>query len=87
MPHRARAVLNDLAGRVVQAGLATGGDAYLTMAPPYEPADATVGVHLRHRLSVLRYHCADAHAAPWQAAGLTAEAVIQLPEVPIRTAI
>src|SRR5215475_13637322 len=35
----ALAGLNDLAGRVVQAGLATGGDAYLTMAPPYEPAD------------------------------------------------
>ena len=33
----ALAGLNDLAGRVVQAGLATGGDAYLTMAPPYEP--------------------------------------------------
>jgi hypothetical protein len=42
MPHGALAALNDLAGRVVQAGLATGGDAYLTMAPPYEPADATV---------------------------------------------
>ena len=40
----ALAGLNDLAGRVVQAGLATGGDAYLTMAPPYESADATVGV-------------------------------------------
>jgi hypothetical protein len=81
MPHRALAALNDLAGRVVQAGLATGGDAYMTMAPPYEPADATVGVLLHHRLSVLRYHRADAHAAAWQAAGLTAEAVIRLPEV------
>jgi hypothetical protein len=87
MPHRARAALNDLAGRVVQAGLATGGDAYLTMAPPYESADATVGVLLHHRLSVLRYHRADAHAAAWQAAGLTAEAMIQLPEDPMRTAI
>jgi hypothetical protein len=83
----ALAALNDLAGRVVQAGLATGGDAYLTMAPPYEPADATVGVLLHHRLSVLRYHRADAHAAAWQAAGLTAEAMIQLPEGPMRTAI
>ena len=87
MPHRALAALNDLAGRVVQAGLATGGDAYMTMAPPYEPADATVGVLLHHRLSVLRYHRADAHAAAWQAAGLTAEAMIQLPEGPMRTAI
>src|SRR5262245_50979963 len=46
--------LNDLAGRVIHAGLSTGGDAYLTMAPPYEPADATVGVLLHNRLSVLR---------------------------------
>ncbi len=76
----ALAALNDLAGRVVQAGLATGGDAYMTMAPPYEPADGTVGMLLHHRLSVLRYHRADAHAAAWQAAGLTAEAMIQLPE-------
>jgi hypothetical protein len=79
--------LNDLAGRVVRAGLATGGDAYLTMAPPYEPADASVGVLLHHRLSVLRYHRADAHAAAWQAAGLTADAMIQLPEGPLRAAI
>ncbi|HEY3201273.1 MAG TPA: hypothetical protein VGK55_12060 [Actinomycetes bacterium] len=83
----ALAALNDLAGRLVQAGLATGGDAYMTMAPPYEPDDATVGVLLHHRLSVLRYHRADAHAAAWQAAGLTAEAMIQLPEGPMRTAI
>jgi hypothetical protein len=83
----ALAGLNDLAGRVVQAGLATGGGAYLTMAPPYEPADATVGVLLHHRLSVLRYHRADAHAAAWQAAGLTSEAMTQLPAGPVRAAI
>jgi hypothetical protein len=83
----ALAALNDLAGRVVLAGLATGGDAYLTIAPPYEPADATVGVLLHHRLSVLRYHRADAHAAAWQAVGLTSQAMMQLPEGPVRTAI
>jgi len=83
----ALASLNDLAGRLVQAGLATGGDAYMTLAPPYEPADATVGVLLHHRLSVLRYHRADAHAAAWQAAGLTSEAVMQLPAGPIRAAV
>jgi hypothetical protein len=83
----ALAGLNDLAGRVVQAGLTTGGEAYLTMAPPYEPADATVGVLLYHRLSVLRYHRADAHAAAWQAAGLTSEAMMQLPAGPMRAAI
>jgi hypothetical protein len=79
--------LNDLAGRVVQAGLATGGDAYLALAPPYEPADATIGVLLHHRLSVFRYHRADAHAASWQAAGLTGETMRQLPEGPVRAAI
>jgi hypothetical protein len=83
----ALAGLNDLAGRVVQAGLATGGNAYRAMAPPYEPADATVGVLLHHRLSVLRYHRADAHAAAWQAAGLTSEAMMQLPAGPVRAAI
>ena len=59
----------------------TGGDAYMTVAPPYEPGDPTVGVLLHHRLSVLRYHRADAHAAAWQAAGLTSEAVTRLPAV------
>jgi hypothetical protein len=83
----ALAGLNDLAGRVVQAGLATGGNAYRAMAPPYEPADATAGVLLHHRLSVLRYHRADAHAAAWQAAGLTSEAMMQLPAGPVRAAI
>jgi hypothetical protein len=83
----ALADLSDLAGRLVQAGLATGGDAYLTMAPPFEPADATAGVLLHHRLSVLRYHRADAHAAAWQAAGLTSEAMMQLPAGPVRAAI
>jgi hypothetical protein len=83
----ALAGLNDLAGRVVQAGLATGGDAYMTLAPPYEPVDATVGVLLHHRLSVLRYHRADAHAAAWQAAGLTSETMMQLPAGPMRAAI
>jgi hypothetical protein len=86
-PDSAIAGLNDLAGRVVQAGLATGGDAYLTVAPPYEPADATTGVLLHHRLSVLRYHRADAHAAAWQAAGLTSDAMMQLPAGSARTAI
>jgi hypothetical protein len=83
----ALAGLNDLAGRVVQAGLATGGDAYMTLAPPYEPADATIGVLLHHRLSVLRYHRADAHAAAWQAAGLTRDAMMQLRAGSARAAI
>jgi hypothetical protein len=57
------------------------------MAPPYEPADATVALLLHHRLSVLRYHRADAHAAAWQAAGVTGEAMKQMPAGPPRNAI
>jgi hypothetical protein len=59
----------------------------MTLAPPYEPVDATVGVLLHHRLSVLRYHRADAHAAARQAAGLTSKAMMQLPAGPMRAAI
>ena len=32
--------LSSLAGRVVDAALVTGGDAYLAMAPPYQPVGA-----------------------------------------------
>jgi hypothetical protein len=79
--------LNHLAGRLVHAALATGGDAYSTMAPPHEPAEATAGLLLHTRLSVLRYHRADAHAAAWQAAGLTSTTVGQMPAGPARDAI
>jgi hypothetical protein len=79
--------LADLAGRLVHAALATGGEAYTAMAPPYEPAGAAAGPLLHTRLSVLRYHRADAHAAAWQAAGLTSAAIRQLPAGPTRDAI
>jgi hypothetical protein len=79
--------LSDLAGRLVHAALATGGPAYAAMAPPYEPADATAALLLHTRLSVLRYHRADAHAAAWQAAGLTSMTMRQLPAGPSRDAI
>jgi hypothetical protein len=79
--------LTALTGRLVQAGLASGGPAYSTMAPPYEPADASAELLLHTRLSALRYHRADAHAAAWQAAGLTTSTVTDLPEGPTRDAI
>jgi hypothetical protein len=79
--------LGDLAGRLVQAGLTTGGVAYATMAPPYEPADASAGLLLHSRLSVLRYHRQDAHAAAWQAAGLTSTTISKLPPGAEREAI
>ena len=79
--------LGDLAGRLVQAGLTTGGVAYATMAPPYEPPDASAGLLLHSRLSVLRYHRQDAHAAAWKAAGLTSTTISQLPPGAEREAI
>ncbi len=81
------AELGDLAGRLVQSGIATGGRAYATMAPPYEPPDASSGLLLHSRLSVLRYHRQDAHAAAWQAAGLTSTTIRQLPAGAEREAI
>src|SRR5262249_29717242 len=63
--------LNELAGRLVEAALASGGDAYAAVAPPYEPPGASPELLLHHRLAVLRYHRADAHADAWQAAGHT----------------
>jgi len=81
------ACLSSLAGRVVDAALVTGGEAYLAMAPPYEPAGAAFGLLLHTRLSVLRYHRADAHAAAWQAAGLTSAAISKLAAGPVRDAI
>ena len=81
------AELGDLAGRLVQTGLATGGKAVATMAPPYEPHDAPAGLLLHSRLSVLRHHRQDAHAAAWQAAGLTSTTIRQLPAGAEREAI
>jgi len=79
--------VSDLTGRVVQAALTSGGPAYATMAPPYEPADATAELLLHTRLSALRYHRADAHAAAWQAAGLTSTTITELAAGPARDAI
>src|SRR5215470_13357255 len=79
--------LSSLAGRVVDAALVTGGDAYMTMAPPYEPVGAASGLLLHTRLSVLRYHRADAHAAAWQAAGLTSAAISHMAAGPVRDTI
>src|SRR5262249_60058576 len=74
-------------GGVAGRGGGGGGGGCGAGPPPYEPADATVGVLLHHRLSVLRYHRADAHATAWQAAGLTSEGMRQLPAGPGRAAL
>jgi hypothetical protein len=79
--------LNELAGRLVIKALETGGETYKSMAPPHEPAAAGAGHFLFHRLAVLRFHRADAHAAAWQAAGLTVDKIRQMPPGPGRDAI
>jgi len=71
--------LNPLLGRVLAAAGATGGPAWAVQAPPYLPPGTPPGVQLLNRLSTLRYHRADAHAAAWQAAGLTAAELAAMP--------
>ena len=79
--------LSELAGRLVVAAAASGGDAYAAVAPPYEPSGADPELLLHHRLAVLRYHRADAHAAAWQAAGHTVDTIRGLTGGPERERI
>jgi hypothetical protein len=79
--------LNELAGRLVAAAAASGGDAYAAIAPPYEPPGASPELLLHHRLAVLRYHRADAHAAAWRAAGHTVDTIRGLADGPERERI
>jgi hypothetical protein len=76
-----------MAGRLVVAAAATGGDAYAALAPPFEPPDASAELLLHHRLAVLCYHRADAHAAAWQAAGHTVDTIRDLAAGPERERI
>jgi hypothetical protein len=71
--------LTALAGRVLAAAGSTAGPAWAVQAPPYEPAGTPPGVLLLNRLATLRVHRADAHAAAWQAAGLTAAQMAAMP--------
>lgn len=57
----------------------TDGHSLAAMAPPFEPTGTPSGVLLLNRLGTLRYHRADAHAAAWQAAGLTAAEIATMP--------
>jgi hypothetical protein len=79
--------LNELARRLVVAAEASGGDAYAAVAPPYEPPDASPELLLHHRLAVLRYHRADAHAAAWHATGHTVATIRGLADGPERERI
>jgi hypothetical protein len=74
-------------GRTAPTAAGTGDGAFAAMAPSYEPAGACPGVLLLDRLGTLRYHRADAHAAAWTAAGLTAAGVAEMAPGPERDAI
>jgi hypothetical protein len=60
------------------------GSAFAVVVPPYEPQGAPPGVLLFDRLAALRYHRADAHAAAWQAAGLSVTEIVALKPGPAR---
>ncbi|MEV4247578.1 hypothetical protein AB0J63_29690 [Streptosporangium canum] len=79
--------LADLAGRLLAAGAGSGGTAFSQASPPHEPEGTPAGVLLFNRLAALRYHRADAHAAAWRAAGLTAAQIVTLTSGPVRDRI
>jgi len=79
--------LEQLAERAVVAAAATGGPSSSVLAPPYDPPGSTIGSRLAERLTSLRIHRADAHAAAWADAGLTVEQVQALGAGPQRDAI
>lgn len=79
--------LAGLVDRVLQAAERLPGGALELVAPPYEPEGAPPGLLLFNRLAVVRYHRADAHAAAWRAAGLSAAGIVGLPDGPLRTGI
>jgi hypothetical protein len=86
--HEVRAdKLAELARRAVDAAAATGGPAFAVMAPPWAPAGASMSVLLAERLTALRFHRFDAHIAAWRSAGLTVDAVRDMPPGDRRDAI
>jgi hypothetical protein len=86
--HQPRVVrLAPLLSSALCAAVQTAGEALRAMAPPYEPAGAGAGVLVFNRLGTLRYHRADAHAAAWVVAGLTAAQIVALPTGSRRDAI
>jgi hypothetical protein len=67
-----------LADRLVAAAWETAGTAFALLAGAPDPDGATPAHLLLTRVTALRYHRADAHAAAWSAAGLTAAQVVTL---------
>ena len=79
--------LAELAARAMEAATRTAGPAFRLVSPPYEPADTPPATLLAERLTPLRFHRYDAHAAAWRQAGLTAVEVQSLPPGPSRDAV
>jgi hypothetical protein len=79
--------LTDLADRALRAALAAPGPALSVVAPPYDSPTSTPATRLAERLTGLRFHRADSHAAAWMAAGLSVHDVQQLTPGPQKDAI
>ncbi|HEX2145378.1 MAG TPA: hypothetical protein VHG10_12810 [Glycomyces sp.] len=77
----------ELIGRVLAAGQATGGPAFVGLTPVWEAPGAGPAQRLVPRLEALRHHRADAHRAAWRAEGLTVEAIQTMAPGPQRDAI
>jgi hypothetical protein len=87
-PHGAHVSrLAELAARALDAATDTAGPAFTLVSPPYEPTGTPPATLLAERLTPLRFHRYDAHAAAWRQAGLTAVEVQALPPGPTRDAV
>ena len=71
--------LNPLTERLLAEAARTGGAAWAVHAPPHEAPGLGPGIIAMNRLSTLRYHRSDSHAAAWLAAGWTVERIQQFP--------
>lgn len=69
--------LNELAERALHH--VSPGPSLSAMVPCHYPSGTPVEAVLVNNLGTLRYHRADAHAAAWQAAGLTADQIKAMP--------
>ena len=76
-----------LVDRCVAAAAASGGPSFALAWPVWQPADGSASMSVAEQLTPLRFHRADAHAAAWEAAGLTVSDVQQLGPGPQRDAI
>jgi hypothetical protein len=79
--------IGELTGRAVVAAADSGGLAYGLVSPVFEPAGTGAAMLLAERLTPLRFHRVDAHAAAWRAAGLSSAEVQVLGPGSVRDAI